>query len=226
MNSEAQPLNNLTPMSLVETYVCARRSERGLTIKGEIWIRQTLPKFDIFIASTGKSLLDVKKDEIRQFLSSINGVWNRHSHFRAIRAFYNWLVGEGYIPVSPCYKMQAPKLPKKIMPRPTIGDVIKLLGCAISTRDKAIICLLSDTGFRLTEIAGILPQDIDWATQTVTVWGKGSKQRRGKFGDVTCQYLRKHISSYSPDGNIWGLKATGIAIMLKRLHKKTGIVLK
>ena len=211
-------------ITLVEAYIYARKSERGLTAKGERWIRQTLPRFERFVTEKGISLPNVKRDDIRQFISSVNGVWNKHSHFRAIRAFYNWLEREGYIPLSPCHRMQPPKLPKKVMPRPAIAEIMRLLEALGSPRDKAIICLFVDTGFRLSELAGIKPQDIDWETQTVKVWGKGAKQRKGRFGDVTARYLRQHLASYSPNGNVWGLTADGIAAMLKRLHRKTGIV--
>ena len=208
----------------VEAYIYARKSERGLTAKGERWIRQTLPRFERFAADKGISLPNVKRDDIRQFISSVNGVWNKHSHFRAIRAFYNWLEREGHIPLSPCHRMQPPKLPKKVMPRPAIAEVMRLIEMVSSPRDKAIICLFVDTGFRLNELASIKPQDINWETKTVKVWGKGVKQRKGRFGDVTARYLREHLASYLPNGNVWGLTADGIAAMLKRLHRKTGIV--
>ncbi|MFC1910966.1 tyrosine-type recombinase/integrase [Chloroflexota bacterium] len=47
---------------------------------------------------------------------------------------------------------------------------------------------------------------------------------RGSFGPVTATYLREHLARYSSNSNIWGLSADGIASMLKRLQKKTGVV--
>jgi len=110
------------------------------------------------------------------------------------------------------------------MARPTISEIKRLIEATNSPRDRAIICLFVDSGFRLTEHASILLKDIDWETQTVQVWGKGAKQRKGRFGPVTARYLREHLAGYSPNGNIWGLSSDGIASMLKRLQKKTGIV--
>ena len=47
-------------------------------------------------------------------------------------------------------------------------------------RDKAIISLFVDRGIRLNELVYIKPDDIDWESQTVIIWGKGSKQRSGE----------------------------------------------
>jgi site-specific recombinase XerD len=207
----------------IETYINCRKAERGLTTKGERWIRQTLPRFERYTNRRRISLLDVDRDIVREFLPSVNGVWNRHSHFRAIRAFYNWLEKEGYIELSPCHGLQPPKLPHKVMPRPTIEQVRQILQYIERTRDRAIVCLFVATGFRLGELANIKPEDINWQKRTVKVMGKGSRERVGKFGDTVAQCLKEHLASYSPNGNIWGLTADGIASMLKRLSRKTGV---
>ena len=210
-------------VALVEQYVRARRAERGLTPKGELWIRSTLPKFVAAMARKGLALPDVSRGDIRDFLGTVNGVWNKHSHFRALRAFYNWAEREGLIGLSPCHGMQAPKLPYRVMPRPTLPEVRVLVNTSGSARNRAIICLFADTGFRLSELASIKPDDIDWQRQTVKVWGKGAKQRVGKFSNTTANYLRQHLESYPPNGNIWGINERGIAMMLKRLGLRTGI---
>lgn len=224
MDSDIQSKVSGSGAGFIEDYIYARKSEKGLTAKGERWVRQTLPRFERFVTGKGLSLHDVDRNAIREFLSTIDRVWFKHSHFRAIRAFYNWLEMEGVISLSPCHGMQPPKLPKRVMPRPTIGEIMKLVETVNTPRDKAIICLFTDTGFRLGELASIQPRNIYWETQTVQVWGKGAKERRGRFGDITAHYLRVHLASHSPSGNVWGLTADGIASMLKRLQKKCGLV--
>ena len=219
-SNEATAVNNL---KLVENYVNSRKAERGLTNWGEQWIETTLPKFAIALARNGKSLLTATRNDVRDFLSTVNGVWNRHSYFRVIRAFFNWLEREDSVKISPCYKMQAPKTPKLVMPRPTLPEIKKLVDVALTARDKAIILMMVDTGFRKGELAGIRLTDVNWEARTIKVWGKGAKERVGKFSDTTERYLREHLASYRPNGNIWGLNYYGIASMLSRLEKATGI---
>lgn len=214
-------VDNLYP---VEQYIAARKAERGLTRRGEEWIRYTLPKFATAIANVDINIVDVSRDNVRAFLAEVNGVYNRHSHFRAIRAFYNWLEREGRISISPCAGMQAPKLPVKVLPRPTLREVHELLEITPSARDRAIISMLMDTGFRLNEIAGIRPEDLTLRERTVKVRGKGNKERMGRYGETTDKHLNEHFATYSPNGNIWGITYEGIRVMLQRLKKKTGIV--
>lgn len=210
-------------LKMVERYISARKGERGLTTSGERWIRTTLPRYALAMGERHIGLLAATRDEVRAFLATIRGAWNRHSHFRALRALYNWAEREGLIGLSPCHGMQAPKLPYRVMPRPSLPEVRTLVDAAGSARNKAIICLFADTGFRLSELASIKADDIDWQRQTVKVWGKGAKQRVGKFSDTTANYLRQHLESYPPNGNIWGINERGIAMMLKRLGVQTGI---
>ncbi len=221
-NDSEQPIA-VDNMKLVERYIAARQAERGLTPKGELWIRTTLPKFAAAMAKKQIGLLTVTRDDVRGFLSTVNGVWNRHSYFRAIRAFFNWLERENRIKISPCYKMQAPKTPKLVLPRPTLSEIRKLVDLAPTPRDKALISLMADTGFRRFEIAEIQLRDINWETRTIKVKGKGAKERVGKFSDTTERYLREHLTSYTPNGNIWGINYNGIGMVFRRLQKKTGI---
>lgn len=97
---KATAVNNL---NLVGQYASCRKAERGLTPMGEKWIHATMDKFALAMARGNRSLLTVDRDTIREFLASVNGVWNRHSFFRAVRAFYNWLEREGRIKLSPCH---------------------------------------------------------------------------------------------------------------------------
>ena len=83
--------------------------------------------------------------------------------------------------------------------------------------------MFTDCGFRLSEIAGIKPADINWEQRTVKVWGKGSKERVGRFGDTTLHYLQRHLETYVPSGNVWGVNRAGIQTLLVRLRRNTGI---
>jgi site-specific recombinase XerD len=90
-------------------------------------------------------------------------------------------------------------------------------------RDKAIIALFVESGLRLSELANIKPDDINWAGRCIKVLGKGRKLAYAPFGDMANQYLTAWLTEYKPNGNIWGISSDGIATMLKRLEAKTGI---
>ena len=220
----ASPPLDATPpptsaVNWLEEFIASRRGERGLTVKGEAWIRQTLGNF---LSSIPEPLAATRPD-IEKFLSGVTGAWHRHSHFRAIRAFYNWLEDQGFVQVSPCHRMKAPRLPTTVLSHPSLSEVSLLIAQAPTARDKAIVSLFADTGMRVSELAQISPDRIAWDKQTIRISGKGRKERMTKFGKQTREFLSQHLSTYEPNGNIWGLNTNGIQTMLVRLGKETGI---
>jgi len=119
--------------------------------------------------------------------------------------------------------VDAPKVEKGILPSLTREQVNYLVEKADNLRDKAIISLFADSGMRLSELATIKAGDFDWESCTVTIWGKGSKQRRAPFTERTAEIVKRWISQNGTDGNIWHLNSRGIQIMLTRLGQRTGL---
>jgi integrase/recombinase XerC/integrase/recombinase XerD len=76
---------------------------------------------------------------------------------------------------------------------------------------------------RLGEITSFRRSDIDWNNQTVSIIGKGNKQRRAPFTKRTSELLKTYLNGNQENGNIWGISAYGIQQMLERLEKETGI---
>jgi len=166
---------------------------------------------------------------INAFLNSLTcSLGGKHAYFRAIRAFYNWL----YCPKSgfdikskenPIIWVEAPKVPKLILPSLTREEIELIIGKANLVRDKAIITLFTESGLRLTELANVRIEDMDWQSRIIKVLGKGGKEAYAPFGELSEKYLKKWLAQYKPDGNIWGMNKWGITSMLRRLEKETGL---
>jgi len=174
--------------------------------------------------------LTVTREDISRFLDSLqcsNG--GKHSYFRALRAFYNWLYSAKSAyninrQDNPMLGVDAPKVEKPILASLTQEQIDTLISMAHSLRDQCVISLLADSGMRLTELTSIKADDIDWGTCTVSIWGKGDKQRRAPFTKRTAGLLQHYLAdNHSSNGYIWGLNQYGIQKMLKRLGSKTGI---
>ncbi|MFC1982872.1 tyrosine-type recombinase/integrase [Chloroflexota bacterium] len=147
----------------------------------------------------------------------------KHAYFRAIRAFIGWLIRYDYLQDNPLTKIDPPKPGKRILPSLTREQVEYLMERVDNVRDKVIIALLNDSGIRLGELANIQARNISWEHNTVTVWGKGSKQRKAPFTERTATLLKQYISQDETGGNIWGINANGIRTMLRRLAQDTGL---
>jgi site-specific recombinase XerD len=167
--------------------------------------------------------------KINDYLKSLSGnMGNKHAHYRALRAFFNWLYsprsGMGLrLQDNPLLYVDAPKVPKLILPSLSKEQVELLINKVNNARDKAIIALLCESGLRLSELTQIKAKDIDWQVRTIRVLGKGRKEAYAPFGGLTEQYLQVWLTEYKPDGNstVWGLNTWGITSMLKRLEVDT-----
>ena len=76
---------------------------------------------------------------------------------------------------------------------------------------------------RLNELANINASDINWDNYTVTIWGKGNKQREVAFTERSARLLKELISQNGTGENIWHMKPRGIQNMLLELAKITGL---
>ncbi len=110
----------------------------------------------------------------------------RVSHLvTGLRSFLRFLHVDGLIvggiaeavPTAARWKLSG--LPKALPP----GQVDAMAascdgGTAVGLRDLAVLKLLSRLGLRISEVAGLRLEDIDWQRGEVTVTGKGSKAER------------------------------------------------
>src|SRR5690348_9567323 len=124
-------------------------------------------------------LNEVTADHIRGFIADVierTSAGNAHTQYRSLRTFFNWLVAEDEIDASPMAKTKAPYVPDQ--PVPIVRDdlTVSLLDLCkgrdmISRRDAAIIRLLLDTGGRLSEIASLKVDDVDFDLSVINVVG-------------------------------------------------------
>jgi site-specific recombinase XerC len=159
--------------------------------------------------------------------------------FRSLHAFYNWLVAEDEITVSPMARLSEPKgtdRPPPVLDDDQLGKLLKACdGKRLEDRrDTAIIRLFCEPGSpRVSEMAGIMVDDLDLRRDQVRVTGKGDKVRDIPFGAKTGvaldRYLRlrkRHRMAGLP--NLWLGKAGvftkwGVTQMLARRAEVAGI---
>jgi site-specific recombinase XerD len=162
---------------------------------------------------------------------------NKH---KCLQQFFRFLMAEDDIDRSPLERVKQPTTPKKLIPVMRDEDTKRLLdGCKgksfLNVRDEAIIRMLYNTGARLSEIGNLHLDDICLATESVHIHGKGSKDRRVRFGPKTARalsrYLRerdKHKGHELP--HLWladrggrAFAPNGIKIMIRRRGEAVGV---
>ena len=82
-----------------------------------------------------------------------------------------------------------------------------------------MIALFVESGLRVSELANIKAQDIDWGNRIIKVLGKGSKEGYAPFGNITEHYLKAWLEEFKPKDNksIWGLTRRGIQGIMEAL---------
>ena len=149
-------------------------------------------------------------------------VWllNRYSaayasnQYRALQQFFKWLAAEDQLP-DPMAGLAPPRVPDRLVPVFTPGELARLeQACAgrsfAQRRDTAVIAVLTATGIRLSELAGLHCDDVDLWQREITVRGKGGKDRIVKIGHQAAR-------------NREPLTAASIYQMITRRSRQTGV---
>ena len=124
---------------------------------------------------------------------------------------------------NPILLVEPPKVEKKILPSLTPEQLDYLIDQVECVRDKAIISLFADSGLRLSELARINPQNIDWQTRLIKVLCKGNKEGLAPFGERTESLLKEWLGQYHANNSIWDINRFGISDMLQKLKRRTGL---
>ena len=162
-------------------------------------------------------------DGINEFLHYLDCDNGKHAYYRAIRALCNWLYRQGYLRDNPIKLVDSPSVAKKLLPSITEQQLCKLLETTDNKRDACIICLLFDSGLRLSEVSTIKPSDIEWNNNTLQATIKGNREAKAAFTTKTATLLKEYLAfkDQSQD-SLFGMKPRGIQDMLARLSEKVG----
>ena len=165
------------------------------------------------------------------------------SYFRSVRRFYNYLVADELIAVSPLAKIPEPRESGKPIDIPEMDDIRKLLATCkpaqgkpgfYDLRDEMIIRIFCEAGgARCGEMAGLPLDGLDLGSDVVQICGKGGKWRAyplsAKTAKAADRYLRarkEHPYAKSDRlvlGQAGPMGPSGIWQMIQRRCKQAGI---
>jgi len=145
--------------------------------------------------------------------------------------FFKWLCNEEYIAKDPGARVENIKVPKRRKQEFSELDIEKLRSAAANTKESLIIELLLSTGCRVSELTSLDFKDYNQENDSITVIGKGNKQRtlylNAKAKMALTHYLRDvpHITGPLFYGQVPGQKMTtaGVQKLVKRLGDRAGV---
>src|SRR2546423_8397803 len=125
---------------------------------------------------------DVEKMDVVEHLSvlakrELTGI-ARARKMSALREYFRFLEGIGVIAKSPTTGIETPKREKNGRQVLRSNEYTKMLSLAgANPRDYAILQVFLQTGIRVSELAHLRIEDIDFIKPSITVRGKGNQER-------------------------------------------------
>jgi integrase/recombinase XerC len=125
---------------------------------------------------------EVEKIDVVEYLSALakrelTGI-ARARKMSAIREYFRFLEGVGVISKSPTTGIETPKREKNGRQVLRPDEYTKMLSLAgANPRDYAVLQVFLQTGIRVSELANLTVDDIDFIKPSITVRGKGSVER-------------------------------------------------
>src|SRR3954468_8306772 len=212
MDSAAQPMDEH-----VQQFMQHLSAERGVSVYTLRNYRHTLAHFTQWHEQERKQAprwLELQRDDFRAYLRFLGR--NRLSQgstrlrFSALRSFYKFLARRGLLDSSPIKNISLPKTPKRLPKFLTAKQMEDLLLAPLQEmneqakadkeafdpaeylRDVAILETIYSCGLRISELCGLMAQDVDWDEQLVRVRGKGKKERQVPIGVPALETIRRY----------------------------------
>ena len=170
----------------VETFIRHLSHERQLS---ELTCKNYLRDLTALSAYCDKFSIEVwsklNQDHVRSFAAENyrKGLSPRtiQRQLSAARTFFRFLLREKQVKKNPIQSVKAPKAAKRLPDNLDVDRMARLLDIPgdgpLVLRDRAILELLYSSGLRLAELTALNIGDVDLMDATVSVMGKGRKER-------------------------------------------------
>jgi integrase/recombinase XerD len=118
----------------------------------------------------------------------------------AIRNFFQFLLQEKILEVSPVEELGFPKVPKTLPEILTLREVEQLIEqpnpqSPLGLRDRAMLEVLYATGIRVSELTHLPINQINLEGGYILVYGKGSKERIVPIGSQALKWVTLYLES-------------------------------
>lgn len=186
---------------MIYTVIQYLRINRGLSANTAKAYDEALHDFVAFVADRyqGVTWRTVTKSMIDEYVVELvaeeKAPATIKQHISALRTYFHTVMalgGMGYgLTQNPARYVSTPKLGEQL-PKTIEKEAIAaaLADATVSAQAKAAIAIIYETGMRLQELLDLQAADIHPETHSITVRGKGNKQRTVYYGELTQKYGR------------------------------------
>ncbi len=175
--------------------------ERNLSLRTCASYLSDLRQFSRFLAPTPVENAD--RLAVRSYVARLSAERKARSttarRLSVLRSFFDFLLEAGRVGKNPARLVPRPKIPKRLPNFLTVDEAARLMNgprgeAALAGRDRAILELFYSSGLRLSELVGLSVGDLDLASGSVRVFGKGSRERIVPVGSKAVEALRDYLA--------------------------------
>ena len=164
--------------------------------------KEDLFKFNEFF--NNKTIDSIDIDDLKRYVKYLNeqelNELSISRNISCIKSFYKYLNIEKIIDSNPSDLLYLPKARKKLPNTLSEEEVDLLLDIKLtdmfSYRNKAMLEVLYATGLRVSELVNLKMENIDFESDIIRTYGKGSKERVIPIGEYAKIYLEKYLKEY------------------------------
>lgn len=197
---------------LKRKFVRYLKLERGANANTLDAYERDVDKLLIFMQQEGKRPEEAQLEDLQQFAAGLHdiGVGPRSQCriLSGVRAFYRFLVIDGYIERDPTELLESPVIGEHLPEYLTPGEVDQLkdsidLSKPEGHRNRAIIEVLFSCGLRVSELVNLQFSQLFREERFLRIMGKGAKERLVPISDLALH----EIDNYLPWRNELKIKA-------------------
>lgn len=190
----------------IENFLCHLKNEKQYSHHTLRAYERDLKDFLFFIQKNFPifSLSQLNFQLVKEFLYEINTEDKSSSTIirkvSALRSFFKFLIKRNKIKDSLYLKIQLPKREKSLPNVPTEEEVNLFIESLeeknfLTLRNKALIEIFYSSGLRVSEVANLTLEQINFFSKFIKVLGKGKKQRIVPFGEKAFLILKKYLEA-------------------------------
>ena len=226
------PANGQGNEKILKTYIASMRLEGH----SERTLEQYRDAIKKLLEDIPKEFADIKTNDIRYHLAkyqsthSVSPVTVDNKR-RFLSTFFAWMTAEEIIPKNPMLRIKRIKQ-KKVDKKPFSAEELEKIRDSLQTsREKALVEFLLSTGCRVSEVAYLRIENIDFRLGECTVLGKGNKERIAYISDNAMYYLRRYLAEreYNGDDPLFlndrnkRISKSSIEQLMRQIGKRAGV---
>lgn len=195
--SEHAPKMNLH--EAVYAYISERQSNRSLRANSVHTIKYQLLGFRDAVGAE-RDPNSIRLADVSAWINECGARGDAAKTLRgkasAVRCFYEWLTVRGLADHDPTFGLQRAKLDVTVPRAFEREHVARIFEACENTRERLIVSLMVQEGFRAYEVANLLLDDVDRGRDLIKAHGKGGKDRTVPLSAGTRRALAEYLDAH------------------------------